>query len=279
MDDPSPRRRNSRRSSSRSASPKRRTSSRISSRSPRSSGQIISIATEEFLYQIPHESDNYNRSKAAVISALELRKEITIKRVRASEDLPSELLIDDICDELDLELTAVIEQYIIRISESARKIARIKIKDYIPTDPSDVGIALPTFSKKHLERVLEKKKEEVTLLMMKEMDAFHFSWYSDDGSLGFNSLIDAWADTVRGNLNNCFLWASIRLYRYPIHFFFTLLNLPRFHFVPLPLCCIFSHDYLIHSEIEKFEEKVDFPDHSLFVFASPCDSVTFSLQI
>ena len=130
-----------------------------------------------------------------------------------------------------------------------------------------------------IDKYVEKKKEEVTLLMMKEMDAFHFSWYSDDGSLGFNSLINAWADTVRGNLNKGFLCAAIRLYRYPTHFFFTLLHLPRSHFVPLPLCCIFSRNNSIHSEIERFEEKVDFPDHSLFLFASPCDSVTFSLQI
>ena len=210
MDDSSPKRRSSRRSSSRSASPKRRTSSRISSRSSRSSGQIISIATEEFSCQIPHESDSYNRSKAAVISALQLRKETIIAKVRASENLPSELLIDDICIELDLELSALIAQYIIRISEAATKMAKIRIKDHIPTDPSDIGIALPTFSKKHLERVLEKKKDEVVLLMKKEMDEFHFSWYFDDDSLGFNTLINSWADTVRGNLNNGLHCATMR---------------------------------------------------------------------
>lgn len=201
MDDTSPRRRSSRRASSRSASPKRRSSSRLRSRSSKSLKQITSTVTEEFLHQIPPASDSSIRSKVDVISALQLRKDTMIAILRASDTLSSESFADDVCIELDLELTALIEQYITPISEAAKNMAKTKIKYYIPTDPNDIGIALPTLSRKYLDRVIEKKKGEVASQMASEMADFHITWYFDDESLGFENLINCWADTVRGNQN------------------------------------------------------------------------------
>ena len=67
-------------------------------------------------------------------------------------------------------------------------------------DPGDIGVALPTLSRKILEYHINRKKEELALQMVRDIDDYHFSWYSDEDCVvvGFEEEVETWADTVRG---------------------------------------------------------------------------------
>eukprot|EP00596_Hydrurales_sp_CCMP1899_P004583 CAMPEP_0119040544 /NCGR_PEP_ID=MMETSP1177-20130426/10507_1 /TAXON_ID=2985 /ORGANISM="Ochromonas sp, Strain CCMP1899" /LENGTH=250 /DNA_ID=CAMNT_0007005699 /DNA_START=361 /DNA_END=1113 /DNA_ORIENTATION=+ len=73
----------------------------------------------------------------------------------------------------------------------------MKMKDIIPKEPGDIGIALPPVSNKVLENAIISKKHECFLLLLTGEDEFHSTWYTDGSSLSFDIEIDAWANTVR----------------------------------------------------------------------------------
>lgn len=182
---------------------RRRASPRRIGITRKSSEEIIGSVTNEFLTTLPPAEESSICSKNKVISDLQLKKDILIAQERsfAADNFFSESEIDDVCIILDSQLTDIILEYVTPIIEAAKNIAKIKIKEIIPLDPGDIGVALPTLSRKILEKAIEKKKEEIALLMVKDIEEYHFSWYTEDDAIGFDEVIDAWANTVRGECN------------------------------------------------------------------------------
>ena len=160
--------------------------------------QIINSVSEEFDTYIPTTKESSYKEKKNVLSELQLRKDISIAEQRKHQITLTELQMDDVCVQLDQLLTEKIKNHILPITEAAIKIAKNKIIEKIPNDPGDIGVALPHFSNKRLERAIEKKKAEIALFLVKEIEGFHFSWYSDDDTIGFDYQMNCWADTVRG---------------------------------------------------------------------------------
>ena len=160
--------------------------------------QIINSVSEEFDTYIPTTEESSYKEKKNVLSELQLRKDISIAEQRKHQITLTELQMDDVCVQLDQLLTEKIKNHILPITEAAIKIAKNKIIEKIPNDPGDIGVALPHFSNKRLERAIEKKKAEIALFLVKEIEGFHFSWYSDDDTIGFDYQMNCWADTVRG---------------------------------------------------------------------------------
>ena len=160
--------------------------------------QIINSVSEEFDTYIPTIEESSYKEKKNVLSELQLRKDISIAEQRKHQITLTELQMDDVCVQLDHLLTEKIKNHILPITEAAIKIAKNKIIEKIPNDPGDIGVALPHFSNKRLERAIEKKKAEIALFLVKEIEGFHFSWYSDDDTIGFDYQMNCWADTVRG---------------------------------------------------------------------------------
>ena len=160
--------------------------------------QIINSVSEEFDTYIPTIEESSYKEKKNVLSELQLRKDISIAEQRKHQITLTELQMDDVCVQLDQLLTEKIKNHILPITEAAIKIAKNKIIEKIPNDPGDIGVALPHFSNKRLERAIEKKKAEIALFLVKEIEGFHFSWYSDDDTIGFDYQMNCWADTVRG---------------------------------------------------------------------------------
>jgi hypothetical protein len=172
-------------------------SNRMSSRLSEDSPAEVDSAVEEFREELSPASECSCQPIDDVIRELQLMKDSFIATFREKGG------VEDHCAALDIEIGAMINGHLEKISSAAISIAKNKIRDVIPNDPADAGVALPPVSKAGLEAALKEKKDEIGIQlvkMMKEVEHYHFSWYSAECASDFDAEFESWAKTVRGNL-------------------------------------------------------------------------------
>lgn len=173
------------------------TSNRMSSRLSEDSPAEVDSAVEEFREELSPASECSCQPVDDVVRELQLMKDSFIASFRDKGGK------EEHCAALDIEIGAMIHGHLEKISSAAINIARMKIREVIPNDPSDAGVALPPVSKAGLEAALKEKKHKIGIQMvemMKEIEGYHYSWYTVDCTPDFDAQFETWAATVRGNL-------------------------------------------------------------------------------
>jgi len=170
----------------------------------------VEVLVPQFIKSIPPKSESALKAKSDVLVALDRRRDKLREQLRQSlTDNDDHATTDLVCNELDVELKKIIAAYVKPISDAALSVAKSKVPDVIPRDPSDIGIPLPIRLETKLEEAIEKKRRVTAAQLMKSVENYHFSWYMEDKSIGFESAIDAWANNVRSlNKTLCKRWRA-----------------------------------------------------------------------
>lgn len=172
-------------------------SNRMSSRMSEDSPTEVDSAVEEFREELSPASECSCQPIDDVIRELQLMKDSFIASFREKGGK------EEHCDALDIEIGAMIQGHLEKISSAAISIFKSKLRDFIPNDPADAGVALPPVSKAGLEAAIKEKKDEIGFKLVKEMkevEKYHFSWYTAECASDFDAEFESWAVTVRGSL-------------------------------------------------------------------------------
>jgi hypothetical protein len=164
-------------------------------------GSVITAVVPQFIRTIPPKAESAGKPKEDVRSTLEKRRDKVVGQLKSTLEkggAVDEATIDDICSKLSHELTLVTKAYLKAVTDAGAAIARLKITDAIPKEVDELGQRLPIHSNVKLEEAIAKKRNEVIETLANHVEAYHYSWYIDDESVGFNRDFDAWADLVRG---------------------------------------------------------------------------------
>ena len=169
----------------------------------------VEVLVPQFIKSIPPKSESALKARSDVIKALARRSEKLREQLRKSLPDDDITTAEKVCNELDSELKKIIAAYVKPITDAALSVAKSKIPDVIPRDASDIGVPLPIRIESKLEEAIEKKRRVIAAQLMKSVENYHFSWYMDDKSVGFESAIDAWATNVRQtNKTLCRRWRA-----------------------------------------------------------------------
>jgi hypothetical protein len=106
---------------------------------------FVTAIMTEFSVQIPSRSKGMLLAKNTVISDLQSLKDSLLVKLCINLEKNrsvSKSQIEDICINLNKELTDIIDCYTNPLSETAILIAKLKFQDICPIDPSDIGIGL-----------------------------------------------------------------------------------------------------------------------------------------
>ena len=170
----------------------------------------VEILVPQFIKSIPPKSESALKAKVDVCVALDRRREKLREQLRKSlADNDDVTTTEKVCNELDVELKKIIAAYIKPITDAALSVAKSKVPDVIPRDPTDIGIPLPIRLETKLEEAIEKKRRVTAAQLMKSVENYHFSWYMEDKSIGFELAMDTWANNVRSlNKTLCKRWRT-----------------------------------------------------------------------
>ena len=169
----------------------------------------VEVLVPQFIKSIAPKSESALKARSDVLLALARRRDKLREQLRKS--LPDDDIstAEKVCNELDLELKKIIAAYVKPITDAALSVAKSKLSDVIPRDPLDVGVPLPIRNESKLEEMIEKKRRLTAAQLMKSVENYHFSWYMDDKSVGFESAMDACANNVRQvNKTLCKRWRA-----------------------------------------------------------------------